>query len=240
MAASRSTPDASADPTERLETYFEKRDFTRTPEPREAGDPAGLALRYSMQKHDATRTHFDLRLEWKGVLLSWAVTKGPSFQTDQKRLAVRTEDHPVSYLGFEGAIPKGNYGAGTVMLWDIGHWRPLEPLEKGLKKGHIHLALHGRRLTGGWHLVRMGGKKPGDKGRENWLLIKEEDEAAGERDPVRRYRRSVSTNRTFQEIAKDADACPVSSGPRPARASASCSSPPWATGWSTGTTGGTS
>ena len=204
-SGSRSTeasrPDDAA---ERLETYFEKRDFTRTPEPQDAGDPAGLALRYSMQKHDATRVHFDLRLEWKGTLLSWAVTKGPSFQTDQKRLAVRTEDHPISYLEFEGSIPKDNYGAGTVMLWDIGHWRPLEPLEKGLSKGHIHLALHGRRLTGGWHMVRMGGKKPGDKGRENWLLIKEEDEAAGKKDPVRRYSRSVATSRTFQEIAKEA------------------------------------
>ena len=200
--------DTDTDASERLAQYFEKRDFTRTPEPREAGAPEGLALRYSMQKHDATRTHFDLRLEWKGVLLSWAVTKGPSFRTDQKRLAVRTEDHPVSYLEFEGQIPKDNYGAGTVMLWDIGHWRPLEPLEKGLKKGHIHLALHGRRLTGGWHLVRMGGKKPGDKKRENWLLIKEDDEAAGERDPVRRYRRSVVTNRSFREIAGDAEAPP--------------------------------
>ena len=201
------SPDTEA--AERLERYFEKRDFTRTPEPREAGEPEGLALRYSMQKHDATRTHFDLRLEWKGVLLSWAVTKGPSFQTSPKRLAVRTEDHPVSYLDFEGAIPKDNYGAGTVMLWDIGHWRPLEPLETGLKKGHIHFALHGRRLTGGWHLVRMGGKKPGDRGKENWLLIKEDDEAAGERDPVRRYRRSVASNRTFREIAGDAEPLPL-------------------------------
>ena len=203
-----------AETAERLERYFEKRDFTRTPEPRKAGDPEGLALSYSMQKHDASRTHFDLRLEWNGALLSWAVTKGPSLRTSQKRLAVRTEDHPVSYLDFEGAIPEDNYGAGTVMLWDIGHWRPLEPLEKGLKKGHIHFALHGRRLTGGWHLVRMDGKRRGDKrsgksDRENWLLIKEEDEAAGERDPIRRYRRSVSTNRTFREIAAGADLLPL-------------------------------
>lgn len=194
---------------DRLERYFEKRDFTRTPEPRKAGAPAELALRYSMQKHDASRTHFDLRLEWRGVLLSWAVTKGPSLQTSQKRLAVRTEDHPVSYLTFEGEIPEDNYGAGTVMLWDVGHWRPLEPLEKGLEKGHIHFALHGRRLTGGWHLVRMEGKRKGDSGRENWLLIKEKDAASGARDPVRRYRRSVSTHRTFREIAADADPLPA-------------------------------
>ncbi len=185
----------------RLDRYLEKRDFDRTPEPQETGSGTSLALRYSMQKHDATRLHFDLRLEWDGALLSWAVTRGPSLHPSEKRLAVRTEDHPLSYLGFEGTIPKDNYGAGTVMLFDIGHWQPVEPVEKGLKKGHLHFRLHGQRLTGGWHLVRMEGKKSGDKGRENWLLIKEEDDAAGHRDPVSRYRRSASTNRTLREIA---------------------------------------
>lgn len=185
----------------RLDRYLEKRDFDRTPEPQETSSGTSLALRYSMQKHDATRLHFDLRLEWDGALLSWAVTRGPSLHPSEKRLAVRTEDHPLSYLGFEGTIPKDNYGAGTVMLFDIGHWQPVEPVEKGLKKGHLHFRLHGQRLTGGWHLVRMEGKKSGDKGRENWLLIKEEDDAAGHRDPVSRYRRSASTNRTLREIA---------------------------------------
>ena len=106
-----------------LDTYLSKRDFDRTPEPSGGDAGASLALRYSMQKHDATRLHFDLRLEWNGVLLSWAVTRGPSFDPKDKRLAVRTEDHPLTYLGFEGVIPEG-YGAGTVMLWDIGHWQP--------------------------------------------------------------------------------------------------------------------
>ncbi|APE45609.1 DNA ligase D (plasmid) [Sulfitobacter alexandrii] len=192
----------------RLDRYIEKRDFDRTPEPRDGAAGDALALRYSMQKHDATRTHFDLRLEWDGALLSWAVTRGPSLHPSDKRLSVRTEDHPLSYLGFEGTIPEGNYGAGTVMLFDIGHWQPVEPVEKGLKKGHLHFRLHGQRLTGGWHLVRMKGRKSGDKGRENWLLIKEEDEASGRRDPVDRYRRSTSTNRTLREIAAEKPVVP--------------------------------
>jgi len=187
----------------RLDRYIEKRDFERTPEPNEAAAGQALALRYSMQKHDATRLHFDLRLEWDGVLLSWAVTRGPSFRPKDKRLAVRTEDHPLSYLGFEGVIPEGNYGAGNVMLFDIGHWQPIIPVEKGLKKGHLHFRLHGQRLTGGWHLVRMHGSKPGDGKRENWLMMKEEDEAAGKRDPVTRYTRSAATNRLMREIASE-------------------------------------
>ncbi|AJE48394.1 DNA ligase D [Celeribacter indicus] len=195
----------------RLERYLEKRDFAATPEPREAGRASQLGLRYSMQKHEATRTHFDLRLEWDDVLLSWAVTRGPSLRPADKRLAVRTEDHPLSYLAFEGPIPKGNYGAGTVMLFDIGHWQPLEPVEAALKAGQIRFRLHGRRLTGGWHLVRMRGGRAGDAGRDNWLLIKDEDEAAGRRDPVARYSRSAITNRSFREIA--AGKAPVPAGP---------------------------
>ncbi len=193
----------------RLDRYLAKRDFDETPEPRGAGDPAGLALRYSMQRHDARRLHFDLRLEWDGALLSWAVTKGPSFRTEEKRLAVQTEDHPISYLGFEGVIPEKNYGAGTVMLFDIGHWSPTIPVEEGLAKGHLRFRLHGRRLTGLWDLVEMKGRRASDKRRENWLLIKAEDDAAGQRDPVTRYRRSVSTNRTNREIAAGADPQPL-------------------------------
>jgi len=183
-----------------LDRYLAKRDFERTTEPKHPGAAAGLALRYSMQKHAATRTHFDLRLEWDGVLLSWAVTKGPSLGKSEKRLAVRTEDHPLSYLGFEGEIPEGNYGAGTVMLFDLGWWEPHGPVEKGLGKGHLRFRLHGLRLTGGWHLIRMKGRNDGSGGRENWLMIKDDDEAAGRRDPVARYRRSVSTQRTSGEI----------------------------------------
>ncbi|MDG4647181.1 DNA ligase D [Roseibacterium sp. SDUM158017] len=196
----------------RLERYLARRDFDATPEPRDGGAPEGLALRYSMQRHDARRLHFDLRLEWDGALLSWAVTKGPSLRTGDRRLAVRTEDHPISYLGFEGVIPEDNYGAGTVMLFDIGHWTPTIPVEAGLKKGHLAFRLHGRRLTGAWDLVRMKGRRASDRGRENWLLIKAEDEAAGRRDPVGRYRRSVSTGRTMRQIAAGADPGPQTEG----------------------------
>ena len=184
----------------KLDRYLARRDFEKTNEPRHPGAATGLALRYAMQKHAATRTHFDLRLEWEGVLLSWAVTKGPSLDPSEKRLAVRTEDHPLSYLGFEGQIPEGNYGAGTVMLFDLGWWEPLEAVGTGLGKGHLRLRLHGQRLTGRWHLVRMQDRKDGRDSRENWLVIKEDDEAARRRDPVARYRRSVSTHRTFGEI----------------------------------------
>ncbi|WP_299363943.1 DNA ligase D [uncultured Paracoccus sp.] len=194
---------------DRLGTYRAKRDPARTAEPFDAGTPSSGALRYSMQNHDATRLHWDLRLEWNGVLLSWAVTRGPSFSPKEKRLAVRTEDHPIPYLTFEGTIPKGQYGAGTVMLWDIGSWRPNIDVEHGLSKGHLRLQLYGRRLTGAWDLVRIKGK-PAEK-RENWLLIKQEDAAAHQPDPVERYRTSVSTNRDFAAIAKDGP--PVPFGP---------------------------
>ena len=187
-----------------LRDYLDKRDFARTPEPSDGGAPSALGLRYSIQNHDATRLHWDLRLEWDGALLSWAITRGPSLDPGEKRLAVRTEDHPLSYLGFEGVIPEGNYGAGRVMLWDIGWWQPLDPVARGLKKGHLHFALHGQRMTGAWNLIRMQGRKAGDGKRENWLLIKAEDEAAGQRDPVARYKRSVSTGRSFAEVARQA------------------------------------
>ncbi|SFF07870.1 ATP-dependent DNA ligase LigD phosphoesterase module/ATP-dependent DNA ligase LigD polymerase module [Sulfitobacter brevis] len=194
-----------------LDRYNEMRDFDRTPEPSDSTGAGHLALRYSMQKHAATRLHFDLRLEWDGVLLSWAVTRGPSYDTGEKRLAVRTEDHPLSYLTFEGTIPKGNYGAGIVMLWDIGHWEPLIPVEKGLAKGHLHMRLHGARLAGDWHLVRM--KSEGK--RENWLMTKADDDAAGARDPVTHYRRSVLSNRTKVEISGEKASVVLHSGKRP-------------------------
>ncbi|GGL73594.1 DNA ligase D [Wenxinia marina] len=186
-----------------LDRYIAKRNFDRTPEPMGGDTAPGPAPRYSIQKHDASRLHFDLRLEWEGVLLSWAITKGPSLKTSDKRLAVRTEDHPIDYLTFEDVIPEG-YGAGTVMLWDVGHWQPLDPVPKGLKKGHLHFALHGQRLTGRWNLIRM---KTDDKG-DNWLLIKEDDEAAGRADPVRRWTKSVSTGRTMAQIGKGGDVVP--------------------------------
>lgn len=193
----------------RLATYHAKRDRAATPEPFDAGAPSAGALRYSMQNHDATRLHWDLRLEWDGVLLSWAVTRGPSLDPADKRLAVRTEDHPLPYLTFEGVIPKGQYGAGTVMLWDLGHWRPLDDVEYGLGKGHLRFQLYGRRLTGLWDLVRIKGK-PSDRA-ENWLMVKAEDAAAHQPDPVARYTTSIGTGRDFAAIA--ADAAPVPPGP---------------------------
>src|SRR5467141_3487704 len=158
-----------------LEEYKRKRDFGKTSEP-----PPGTIkarkeeLSYLIQKHDATRLHYDFRLELDGVLLSWAVTKGPSLNPADKRLAVRTEDHPLSYGTFEGTIPKGHYGGGTVMLWDEGTWEPKGDPRAGLKKGHLSFELHGERLKGGWDLVRTRG----DGKRENWLLIKEADQDA--------------------------------------------------------------
>jgi len=191
-----------------LDSYHGKRDFGQTPEPADPGQSSATALRYSMQKHDATRLHWDLRLEWQGVLLSWAVTRGPSADPADKRLAVRTEDHPLSYLTFEGVIPKGNYGAGTVMLWDIGHWQPFHDVADGLAEGHLHFALHGRRNTGNWSLVRMKGKRAGDKGRENWLMVKDRDAAAIECQLVERHLTSVATGRDLPGITKDAPAVP--------------------------------
>lgn len=160
-----------------LAEYNARRRFAETPEP-EGRVAAGGGLSFVVQKHDATRLHWDFRLEWAGVLLSWAVTKGPSADPAEKRLAVRTEDHPLDYGGFEGTIPAGNYGAGTVMLWDRGTWEPLHDVDEGLASGKLHFVLHGARMRGGWALVRMRGRA-GEK-RENWLLIKERDAEAVE------------------------------------------------------------
>ena len=158
-----------------LETYRAKRDFTKTKEPSGARKvlPAEHR-RFVIQKHAASHLHFDLRLELDGVLLSWAVTKGPSLNPAEKRLAVRTEDHPLSYGSFEGTIPAGQYGGGTVMLWDEGSWVPNEDPHLGLKKGHLSFVLRGKRLKGGWDLIRMRGSGK----RENWLLVKKDDDEA--------------------------------------------------------------
>ncbi|RFC69321.1 MULTISPECIES: DNA ligase D [Mesorhizobium] len=163
-----------ADP---LQTYRDKRDFSQTKEPR------GLVAsrkegggKFVIHKHAATRLHYDLRLEHDGVLWSWAVTRGPSLDPSEKRLAVHVEDHPYDYGSFEGSIPKGNYGAGEVIVWDEGTWTPEGDPDKGMKKGHISFELDGHKLHGGWHLVRLKPRK-GEK-RDNWLLIKAEDSAA--------------------------------------------------------------
>lgn len=195
-----------------LSAYRAKRDFNRTKEPsgakRRAAKTASAAIqpgRFVIHKHAARRLHYDLRLEHDGVLWSWAVTKGPSLDPAEKRLAVHVEDHPLDYGGFEGTIPQGQYGGGTVMLWDDGHWLPEGDPEKGLAKGHLTFALQGEKLAGVWHLVRMKPRR-GERG-DNWLLIKVEDQAArADGDILEEAPNSVATGRTLEEIAADAPA----------------------------------
>ena len=190
-----------------LAAYNAKRDFKRTAEPsgkrgEARKDPYGGG-KFIVQKHDATRLHWDLRLEAEGVLKSWAVTKGPSPDPDVKRLAVQTEDHPMGYAEFEGTIPKGEYGGGTVMLWDRGTWAPVEGKSaKDLEKGHLHFTVEGERMKGEWLLIRLK-RRPGEK-RDNWLLRKIADEFAEEGDTlVERGLTSVLTGRSMEEIAAD-------------------------------------
>lgn len=184
-----------------LTEYRNKRDFNRTSEP--AGDEGapGGGRSFVVQKHAATRLHWDFRLEWNGVLLSWAVTRGPSAAVSAKRLAVRTEDHPLDYATFEGTIPKPEYGAGTVMLWDRGTWAPQGDVDEGLAAGMLKFVLSGERMKGAWVLVRM--KPRGTEKRENWLLIKEHDahEVEDEEALVTAHMTSVATGRTMDEIA---------------------------------------
>jgi len=165
---------------DRLERYRAKRHFELTPEPIGAHAKRGKALSFVIQKHDATRLHYDFRLEFDGVLLSWAVPKGPSFDPSDKRMAVRTEDHPLSYAAFEGTIPPGQYGAGDVIVWDRGTWTPLNDPAEGLAAGKLTFELHGEKLAGRWELVRM---KPRDGQRqEAWLLFKKRDGHARSHD----------------------------------------------------------
>ena len=156
-----------------LEEYRAKRDFSHTPEP-VSGEPTGDVLSFVVQKHHARALHYDFRLELDGVLMSWAVPKGPSLDTRDKRLAVHVEDHPLDYGGFEGTIPAGEYGGGTVIVWDRGTWEPHGDPHEGLAKGDFKFTLHGEKLRGLWVLVRLK-PRPGEK-RDNWLLIKEKDE----------------------------------------------------------------
>jgi bifunctional non-homologous end joining protein LigD len=184
-----------------LTTYHGKRRFDVTAEPKGAvGRKKGSA--FVIQKHDATRLHYDLRLELDGVMKSWAVTRGPSLNPNDKRLAVQVEDHPIEYNKFEGTIPAGEYGGGTVMVWDHGTWTPEFDAHKGLKKGHLQFTLDGEKLHGGWHLVRMHRRR-GEK-RDNWLLIKQKDEAARsprDKDILEEQSLSVKTGRSMDEIA---------------------------------------
>ncbi|TIL76834.1 MAG: DNA ligase D [Mesorhizobium sp.] len=184
-----------------LETYRKKRNFSVTPEPQGRRAPK-TGNSFVIQKHAATRLHYDFRLEMDGVLKSWAVTKGPSLIPGEKRLAVHVEDHPLEYGDFEGTIPKGEYGGGTVLLWDRGTWTPIGDAHRGYAKGHLDFELHGEKLGGRWHLVRMAGK-PREK-RENWLLIKGDDDAArteGDPDILDERPESVATRRKIEDVA---------------------------------------
>lgn len=187
-----------------LAPYRQKRDFSTTAEPRGRRSKTSGRL-FCIQKHDATRLHYDFRLELDGVLKSWAVTRGPSLDPEDKRLAVHVEDHPVAYGDFEGTIPKGDYGGGTVMLWDRGHWEPVGDPAKAYAKGHLEFTLQGEKLSGRWHLVRMHRRR-GEK-RDNWLLIKSDDGMARPGDDGRfltEHPLSVKTGRDLPEIARDA------------------------------------
>jgi bifunctional non-homologous end joining protein LigD len=199
-----------------LEEYKRKRRFESTPEP-----PPKVASkvghRFVVQKHDATRLHYDFRLEMEGVLKSWAVPKGPSLDPADKRLAMQVEDHPVSYFDFEGNIPEGNYGAGTVMVWDVGTWQPLSPVAvQGkyvpgteaeaaamLAKGDLKFRLDGKKLKGDFALVKMKGRRPGSKGNE-WLMIKKHDQYVVEGYDIDAYDESVLSKRSLAQIAGDA------------------------------------
>jgi bifunctional non-homologous end joining protein LigD len=186
-----------------LREYQRKRNFTRTPEPK-GSVRKSRGNSYLIQKHAARRLHYDLRLELDGVLLSWAVPKGPSLDPKERRLAVHVEDHPLDYGDFEGSIPKGEYGGGTVLLWDRGTWEPEGDPHEGLRRGDFKFRLHGEKLRGSWVLVRMGKPAAGDGEKENWLLIKHSDDESAplsERDILQERPESVATGRGMEEIA---------------------------------------
>jgi bifunctional non-homologous end joining protein LigD len=201
---------------DRLATYRSMRDFSKTAEPSgKTAAPKSERLRFIIQKHAATRLHYDLRLEYEGVFLSWAVTKGPSLDPHDKRLAVEVEPHPLSYGDFEGTIPKGQYGGGTVMLWDRGYWKPDGdmPIEKQLKKGHLAFHFEGKRLKGGYHLVRLRNDREGGRQRNNWLLIKQHDQYAHEGDEdafLADTDFSVASGRKMAQIAEGKGRAPTS------------------------------
>jgi bifunctional non-homologous end joining protein LigD len=189
-----------------LAEYKRKRDFTKTAEPegKTTRGRSARALKYVIQKHAASRLHFDFRLELDGVMKSWAVPKGPSYDPAVRRLAMEVEDHPIEYNSFEGTIPKGEYGGGTVMLWDRGTYEPeagggAKALREGYERGDLKIVLHGKRLRGGWVLVRM---RRDEGGRAQWLLIKHRDEYAdADYDVVADVTTSVTSGRTMDEIA---------------------------------------
>ena len=219
---------------DRLEEYHEKRDFSKTEEP--AGDPAAAAhcsaLAFVIQKHAASSLHFDLRLELDGVMKSWAVPKGPSLDPSVKRLAMQVEDHPIEYNTFEGTIPQGEYGGGTVMLWDRGTYGPdrdagartaddrsdVQILRDGYERGELKFMLYGERLHGSWVLVRTRLKRGASAAKPQWLLIKHRDAyAMPGSDIVATDETSVTTGRTMQAIARPRKAKARAATPRPRR-----------------------
>ncbi|RIA55076.1 DNA polymerase ligase N-terminal domain-containing protein [Dichotomicrobium thermohalophilum] len=185
--------------------YREKRDFEKTLEPEGGGTPVPEPI-FVIQEHEASTHHFDFRLEADGVLKSWSVPKGPSLDPEDKRLAVPTEDHPLAYADFEGAIPEGEYGAGTVLLWDTGPYENITekngetvPVADALADGHLLVRLHGEKIKGGYALQRIATGED-----ERWLLIKMNDSAAdARRNPVSTEQRSVKSGRTMKEIARE-------------------------------------
>jgi len=212
-----------------LEEYKRKRRFSETPEPPPKVEKS-KGHRFVVQRHRATRLHYDFRLEMEGVLKSWAVPKGPSLDPTDKRLAMQVEDHPVSYFDFEGIIPEGNYGAGTVMVWDVGTWEPLSPQAvKGkylpgteaeatamIAKGDLKFRLHGKRLNGDFALIHMKGRRPGSKGTE-WLMIKKHDEHVVEKFDIDQYDTSVISGKTMAQIAGDEDSAQWTSSKKASR-----------------------
>jgi len=187
-----------------LKEYRKKRSFNVTPEPEggsETRPSSSKRLTYVIQKHQASHLHYDFRLEWNGVLLSWAVPKGPLLDPSVKRLAMQVEDHPVEYGSFEGVIPGGEYGGGTVMVWDRGTWTPeVRDVDAALQKGDLKFTLHGVKLKGSWVLVRTRGFG----GKPSWLLIKHRDQFASKRDITVEEPRSALSGRALAEIARDA------------------------------------
>jgi len=193
-----------------LEEYKRKRDFKQTPEPPPKVEK-GKQRRFVVQKHRATRLHYDFRLEMEGVLKSWAIPKGPSLDPKDKRLAMQVEDHPVSYYDFEGIIPPGNYGAGTVMVWDMGTWEPLGDASAMLKQGDLKFRLNGQKIKGEFALVRIKSRRPDSKGTA-WLLIKHRDAYVQEGYDIDKYDYSVLTKRSLKEIAGDTGSAEWQSG----------------------------
>ena len=204
--AQKISPSEAVD--EQLARYRAMRDFSMTAEPSGGAQKKNDSeLPFVIQKHAATRLHYDFRLGWHGVLKSWAVAKGPSYYTGDKRLAVQVEDHPIEYGGFEGTIPKGQYGGGTVMVWDQGTWEPQGDAEEGFKTGRLKFILHGKKLKGKWTLVRMGGRAA-HEAKPSWLLIKEHDEyeRGADDEPITESEpNSVVTGRDLEEIGAQED-----------------------------------